>query len=284
MAEVIAAGSTKEIELLGEVLGHYDMAEEDLEARIPQMDKNDELFRSHINKKNWPYRAKVFDPRIYTAIIEKVARQFANKPQGRMSPREGGDTLGAKVNNELLMWQWDENVKVDDMPMIIKWAMMGLNSRKYGVSYGLSTWHWQRQAMRGKDGGKGKSKIIFDGPNFRPLNNRDCLPNPAYGTIKNWFQFRDYVTWQDLENTNDAARGKPIYKNLDILRGQMKKNSKKGGDTRESNWTSKNLSIKGLQDWLGRDEVFTALEKITEYRDDRWITFVPKYTIKVFTY
>jgi len=281
MSKIAAAGNTQERELYAEVMGHYDMAKEDLEARIPQMDKNDELFRSHINKKNWPYRAKVFDPRIFTAIVEKTSRQFANKPQGRMVPREGGDSLGAKICNELLMWQWDDNVRVDDMPMIIKWALMGMNSRRYGVSYGLAKWHWKRQIIRNKDKEKpnGKSRVFFDGPNFRTLNNRDCLPNPSYTTIKNWFQHRDYVTWQDLLDTNDAARGKPVYKNLDILRDQMKKESKKGGDTRESNWASKNLAIAGLQDYLGRDEVFRTIEVVTEYRNDRWITFASKYGV-----
>ena len=261
-------GTNKEIDLFTEVNFHYVMAKQDLEQRLPDFDKKDVLFRSHLDEKNWPYRALIFDPRTFTTLYEKTARILANKPKGRMIPREGGDALGAKINNELLSFQWDDNERVDSMPMIAKWSLMDLNTRKYGAAFGLCKWHYQ------KDNGK----VFFDGPNFKPLYNRDCLPNPSYSTIKNWFQHRDYVTLQDLEAVNDAARTKPIYKNLDLLRLVLKKDSKEGGgDTRQTNYNIKNLSIKGLQDFLGRDPSFKTVEIITEYRNDRWITFAPKH-------
>lgn len=65
------------------------------------------MFRSHISESGWPYSAMVFDPRVFTAIFEKSARFLANKPRGRMVPREGGDAFGARINNELLSFQWD---------------------------------------------------------------------------------------------------------------------------------------------------------------------------------
>ena len=50
------------------------------------------------------------------------------------------------------------------------------------------------------------------------------------------------------------ARSKPIYKNLDILRDSLKRDEvqKKFADTRESNYMSKNKSLKGLQDFVGQ--------------------------------
>ena len=255
------------------------MARDDLDARIPKMDTNDELFRSYIDETKWPYNSIVFDPRIFTFIFEKTARLLANKPRGRMVPREGGDALGAKINNELLKFQWDENERVDAMPMIAKWAMMDMNTRKYGASFALAKWHWERQTKKdGKD--NYKSVPYFDGPNFKPLINRDCLPNPSYSTIKNWFMYRDYLTIEELENTNDAARAKPIYKNLDLLKQAVKDSEDRGvADSRESNWISKNKSIKDLTDFLGRDELYKVIEVVTEYRDNRWITFVPKHGV-----
>ena len=266
-------GNKAERETFDEVSSHYDMSKADLDVRITDFDKKDELFRSFIDEANWPYRSLVSDPRIFTALIEKGARMFANKPRGRMTPREGGDALGAMINNEVLSFQWDDSERVDSMPMLAKWAMMDLNARKYGASFGLVPWHYQR--MIGKDK---KGQIFYDGPNLKPWNNRDVLVNPSYSSIKNWIQLRGYPTFQELESVNDAARSKPVYKNLDILRDQMRKGmGKKGGDHRQTNYQSKNKTISGLTDYLGSDEVFRTIEMITEYRDERWITFAPRY-------
>lgn len=273
--QLIPSGTSKEQSLFLECLRHNQMAQEDLDARKKSMDKTDELFRSYIEESNWPYTALVFDPRTFNAILEKTARLLANKPRGRLVPREGGDALGAQINNELLRFQWDDNERVANMPMLAKWAMMDMSTRKYGVSFGLCKWHFETRMVVSKK----ERATWYDGPNFKPLVSRDCLPNPSYSYIKNWFQHRDWLTLGELENVNDAARGKPIYKNLGLLRDMLKKSDAKGGDTRASRWTSKNLSIKGLTDYLGQDEYFKVVEVVTEYRPDRWITFAPKHGI-----
>lgn len=272
--EVAATGTKQERDTFKEVYNHFTLAREDLDQRIVDFDKKDTLFRSHINKEDWPYRSLVFDPRVFTALYEKTARLLANKPKGRMNPREGGDALGAKINNELLSFQWDDNERLDVIPMLAKWALMDLNARKYGASFGLCEWRWQRQVLK-----DGKTRLFYDGPNFRPLDNRDCLANPSYSTVKNWFQYRDYVTIQELENSNNAARGKPIYKNLHVLRDKMAEDSEKGGDRRDNNYTIPNKTLKGLNDYLGADEVYKTIEIITEYRPDRWIVFAPKHGV-----
>lgn len=284
MSDAIVKGTPEEQTTFGDLFRHYTMAREDLDQRIKDFDKKDILFRSHIVKSKWPYRSLITDPVIFTALYEKTARTFANKPRGRMLPREGGDAIGAKINNELLSFQWDDNERVDAQSMLVKWALMDLNARKYGAAFGLCKWRWERQLVQKTDDktGKkvGKSKIFFDGPDFTPWPNRDVLHNPSYSTIKNWIQLRSYVTFQDLQNTNDAARSKPVYKNLDILKEALQKESKDaGGDQRAANYTVKNLSIKGLQDYLGRDPLFKTIEIVTEYRNDRWLTFAPKHGV-----
>jgi len=270
-------GNEEERSLYHEVMLHYKTAKQDLESRIPDFNKKDELFRSHINEKNWPYRTLVFDPRTFTALYEKTARLFANKPRGRMNPREGGDALGAQINNEIVSFQWDDNERVDGSPMLAKWALMDLNARKYGASFAVCKWHWEKRMT--KSNGKAEASVFFDGPNFKPLDNRDCLPNPSYSTIKNWFQHREYVTFQELENVNDAARGKPIYKNLHLLKDAMSKDSDRGGDRRDNNYVSKNKELKGLEDYLGTDTVYRTIEIVTEYRNDRWVVFSPRHGI-----
>lgn len=243
------------------------------------------LFRSHIDQNKWPYRAVVFDPRIFTTLYEKTARTFANKPKGRVIPREGSDVLKATINNELLSFQWDDNERVDAQSMLSKWALLDLNTRKYGAGFALCKWRYETRVEKKeeKDGKttkiKGTRKVVFDGPDFTVLNNRDCLPNPAYPTIKNWFQHRTYPTFQELESVNDSARTKPVYKNLDLLRQRMREESESGGDSREVNYVIKDKSLKGLTDYLGRDQVYKTIELVTEYRTDRWITFAPKYGV-----
>jgi hypothetical protein len=281
-SQVPARGTTDERKLFTKVIRHYDMATEDLDVRRPDWDVKDELFRSHIDEANHPYNSVVFDPRVFTAIFEKTARLFANKPRGRMVPREGGDTLGARINNELLSFQWDENERVDSQPMLAKWAMMDQNARKYGASFALCKWRYERRVnyKEDKNGKKsGKSEIVFDGPDFKPLVNRDVLANPSYSTVKGWFAYREYVTLNELNNINDSARTKSIYKNLDILRDSLQKEGEGGGDTREDNYQSKNKSIKGLEDYLGKDEFNKVVEVVTEYSNDRWVTYAPKHGV-----
>lgn len=282
MPEIAVKGTTEERETFTDVFRHYTMAIEDLDQRRIDFDKKDILFRSHIDKAKWPYRSLVFDPVIFTALYEKTARTFANKPRGRMQPRESGDALGAKINNELLNFQWDENERVDGQSMLTKWALMDLNARKYGASFALVKWRHERKTGYDVDktGKKtAKSKIYFDGPDFTPWSNREVLHNPSYPTIKHWIQLRSYPTLQELLDVNDAARSKPVYKNLDILKESVKKDSTGSGDQRSSNYQVQNLTIKGLQDYLGRDQLFKTIETVTEYRCDRWITFAPKHGV-----
>lgn len=270
----LTRGDKKQQDLFTEVNYHYTMAKEDLNVRRIDFDKKDILFRSHIDEAAWPYNSTIFDPRVFTALYEKTARTFANKPKGRVVPREGGDVLKAKIVNELLSFQWDENERVDSQPMLAKWALMDLNARKYGASFGIIKWHYEcKKTADGKT-------VFYDGPQFVPLPNRDCLANPSYATVKNWFQHREYLTLNELAMVNDAARTKPVYMNLDILRSSIREESTSvGGDSRESDYNVKNKSIKGLQDYLGRDEYFKTIEVITEYREDRWITFAPRHGV-----
>lgn len=272
--ETLVRGNEQEVQTFHEVSQHYDMARMDADFRRKDFDKKDELFRSFIDETNWPYQSLVFDPRVYTAILEKTSRLFAQKPRGKLVPREGGDTLGAHVANELLNFQWDDNERVNNMPMLAKWALMDQNCRKYGASFALVKWHYETDVKK-KDG-KGERETWYDGPNFIPWNNRDVLADPSYSTIKNWIQLREYATIDQLQSVNDTAKTKPVYKNLDILKNSVKD---KGGDMRSANYYPKNLSVKQLRDTLGADETFQTVEIITEYRKDRWITFAPKHGV-----
>lgn len=258
---------------------HYEFATQETDKRRTgagrvgsiSFDEADELFRSWLNENKWPYDALLFDPRVFTFIFEKNARLFSNKIKGRLIPREGGDVLAAEINSELLDFQWDQ--ANHDGTMLEKWSLMDLNTRKYGGAFGLCKWRYEVDSNK---------KVVFDGPEMKVLNNRDCLPDPTATSIEscNWFQVREYVTLQDLERVNDQSRGKPIYKNLDQLKESVGGDSTRGGDARDTNWVSRNRTIAGLtSDPYGQDEVFKTVEIVTEYRKDKWYTFCPKHGV-----
>lgn len=261
-----------------EVMQHYQSGFDETDRRRTgrgragsiSFDEADELFRSWIDEKKWPYQALIFDPRVFTFIFEKASRLLGNQLRGNLVPREGGDVIGAAVNNEMLQFQWDQ--ATHDGTMLAKWALMDINTRKYGASFGLCKWWYETS----KDG-----KVIFDGPDMTVLNNRDCAH--AYTTsieTCNWFDVRRYVTMDELKRVNDISRKKPVYKNLDVL--EQRQSDKGFGDARDVNWISRNRSISGLsQPAYGDDPSFRHIEIVTEYRKDEWITFAPKFGVVI---
>lgn len=268
-------GTPEEVKTFHDVHNHYVMAKNDLEQRVMRkngFDDADKMFASYIDEGSWPYSSTMFVPTPYTTIIEKSARLIGSKPKGRMVPREGGDALGAYVNNELLSYQWDDNSRLGE-PMISKWIMMDQGVRKYGSKFMLCKWRYECRVKGGK------KTVFYDGPDSIVINSRDALPNPSYSSIQKWFDHREYVTLYELTKVNDAARTEPVYKNLDILRLALREDAKGKGDNRESTTISKNKQMKGLTDYLGQDELFKTIEIITEYRPDRWITFAPRHGV-----
>ena len=276
--DVIIQGTDAEVKAWSEVYGHYTMAREDLEQRIYRkngFNDADKMFASHIDENSWPYRSLMFDPRPYTVILEKSARLIGSKPKGRLVPREGGDSLGAYINNELLDFQWEDNSRLGQS-MIAKWIMMDQNVRKYGSSFAIIKWRYERRTVKDEEG-KPIKEVFYDGPDFQVCNNRDVLANPSYENINKWFQHREYLTIKDMETVNDTTRGEPVYKNLDILRDSVRKDVRVKGDYR--NIQSQNKSIRGLNDYTGQDDTNRTLEVITEYRPDRWVTFAPRHGV-----
>lgn len=272
-------GSEKENQSFTELKHHYDLGFQETDRRTTgnnrigsiSFDEADELFRSWLNEETWPYDALLFDPRVFTFIFEKTSRLIANKPKGTVQPREGSDMLAARINAELLSYQWDMADRGGTM--LSKWSIMDINARKYGASFALAKWRYEKDV---------RGEVVFDGPDMQVLNNRDIAHDLTATAIENanWFQVRQYVTIQELKRVNDAARSGPIYKNLDKLEFSVNMDGEGmgGGDSRSTNWVSRNRAISGLEtDPVGKDDVFPTVEIVTEYRRDRWITFAPKH-------
>jgi hypothetical protein len=268
-------------QIFSELERHYQVGFDETDRRRTgkgligsiSFDEADELFRSWLNENDWPYDALLFDPRVFTFIFEKTARLIGSRLRGELIPREGGDVIGAKINNALLNYQWDQASHGGSM--LSKWALMDINTRKYGAAFGLCKWRYERDK---------NDKAVFDGPEMYVLNNRDCASDLSGNSVEtlNWFDARQYVTLQELKRVNDVSRGKPIYENLDKLYTKVEEDihNEKGGDSRDSNWISRNRTISGLhQSPIGNDPVFKHVEIVTEYRRDEWLTFAPKHGV-----
>lgn len=264
-------GTEEEQKLFTIVNQHYKMAKEDNESRWADWDSKYELFRNYINENNWPYQSLIFIPQTFSSLFEKMARLNGGKPKGRLIPREGGDIVRAKINNEMLDFQWDEASRIDNDPMIAKWALMDLQTRIFGASFGIAKWEFKTDES-------GETK--FDGPNFKVLNPKDSLPNPSYSAVKNWFQYRDWLTIEEMERVNDVSGEKPVYKNLDLLRKSVKD---KGGDSRDTEYDVFSKNVSTNTDYLGKDEApeFKIIEVVTELRDNKKIVFAPKHGVIV---
>ncbi len=271
----LVRGTPEEQNLFRDVHNHYTLSKQDLEIRMTRkngFNDADKLFASYINENDWPYNSMIFDPKPYKTIIEKSARLIGNKPKGRLVPREGGDSLGAYINNELLSYQWDDTSRLGES-QLSKWIMADQNTRKYGSCFILEKWRYETRII------DGKKKLYYDGPESIVCNARDVLANPSYSFVNKWFQYREYLTLQEMKDVNDAARTGPKYKNLNVLEEALKDDGKSTGDRRDTQYTIENKAIRGLTDYLGSDKINKTLEVVTEYRPTRWITFAPRYGI-----
>lgn len=276
MQDVVAdiiRGTKAEQKTFADVSQHYVMAKNDLQQRISRkggFDDSDKLFFGHIPS-DWPFQSEVFDPRIATVLFEKDARLLGNKPKGRFVAREGGDEVGAFVNNELFNFQWDDVARIG-APMLIRWFLMSQQARRYGISFGVTKWHYE---MRG-------DKCFYDGPDMQVIYARDALPDPSFSEIKNWFQYREWVTLADLKRVNDMSKEKEgMWKNLNQIAEVFREEERVKGQSRSTDYVIKAKSLRGIQDTLGQDALFKTFEIVHERRPDRWITFAPKLGVVI---
>jgi hypothetical protein len=253
-------------ELLAELMYHYTFSQDDMDRRKLRKNGWDDIQKAYFGylPANWPYLAKVTDPVIRTAILEKTARLFAGKLRGTVVPREGADEISAKVMNALLDFQWDAATLGGTM--LEKIIMMDIQTRLFGASFGLCYW----------DIKKDKNGETFETNEFKVLDNRDVFVDYQANHVRssNWVQIREWVTFQDLKQKNDG--GEPIYKNLDVLESRLLDDNKPAPERRDNKYTSIVKQLRSLEDRVGQDIYYPTIEIVTEYRRDRWITFAPR--------
>jgi len=256
------------VDILQEVTWHYSSWKEDNDKRRTRKNGWNDVTDAYWGKlpADWPYTSVVVDPRIRTSLTEKNARLLNAKLRGRLVPREGGDVLKSRINNALLDFQWDN--ANDGGSMLSKWASMDMDTRLYASKFAFVPWKHEEE-----DG-----KVLFDGNEFYPLDIRDCGIDPTASHIRNarWFQLRDWVKVEDLEKVNDTPNGNK-YHSLAKLKEKM--GDLPSQNRKDSEYQDRLKSNKGLTDRTGDDKSFPVVERVREFRKDRWICFFPKYNV-----
>lgn len=269
MAKQIKLSPEQKEKILIEVDSHYQDWNEDNNKRRTRKDGWDDVTDAYWGKlpDDWPFISRVVDPRIRTSILEKNARLTNGKLRGRLAPREGGDILGAKINNTLLDYQWDS--ANDGGSMSIKMSISDMDARLYASKFALIKWRYEED----EDG-----NVIFDGNEFYPLDIRDCGLDPAASHIRDakWFQHREWMFVEDLEKKSDSFPG--LDKLLSKIKQQQSNKAVRSSE-RKNEYVSRIKTIKGLEDRVGSDIAFPMVEIVTEYRKDMWITFSPEHKV-----
>lgn len=255
-------------DLLMEVSSHYKQWTDDMQIRITRNNGFDDIIDAYYGKlpDDWPYISRVVDPCIRTTLIEKNARILNAKLKGRLVPREGGDTVGALLNNGVLDYQWDN--ANEGGSMMIKLENADMNTRLVGSTYADVFWKYELD----EDG-----KCVFDGNEIKILDTRMCGMDPSASHVRDarWFQIESFEKLEDLEAAKDPE-GNPLYKGLDKIKTAI--NSKiKRKSSKNNRFTPRVKQLRSLQDRTGEDMAYPVVKIVQERRRDKVIVFAPEY-------
>lgn len=256
-----------------EVMSHYRAWTDDNNKRATRKGGWNEITDAYygVLPKDWPFTSRVTDPRIRTSLIEKNSRLVNGKLRGRLAPRESGDSLTAQINNSVLDYQWD--TANDGGSMGVKIGVADLDTRLYGSKFALVKWKYEET----EDG-----VVKFDGNEVDLLDIRDCGMDFSASHIRGakWFQHRSWDFVEDLERQSDVS-GQPLFKNIDVLKRKIEARHSNGkafnSSTKKNAYDSRVKTIRGLEERVGTDMAYPVIELVTEYRQDRWITFSPEF-------
>ena len=258
-------GTGKE-QLLSELMEHYQAWTDDNKKRQTRVNGWNDITDAYYGKlpEDWPFISKTVDPRLRTSIVEKNARLLNKTMRGKLSPREGGDVVGAAINNAIIDYQWDTANLGGTMQE--KLTECDIDARLYQSKFAYICW----KTVKDKSG-----KIIFDGNEMIPLDIRDCGLDYNASNIDdaNWFQWREWLLIEDLEKMNLPGLGnlKTLMATDDTNHVSQKR--------RKEEWQSRLKQIKGLEDRMGEDRSFPVIEFVREFRKDKWYYFCPSFNV-----
>lgn len=274
-------------ELKKEINEQFLLAKRYLDQIHLRMNQQEELYRSFIDKNNYPHNARVFDPRVFRVIETVTPRMVANEPTGSFYPTEEGDMATAEILNALMKYDWRRAEMFPKLVMFVKSMLI------FGTAFGRVYWDFRecektRMVAKNVDGqmmwtptNKEKIKVTeFDGPNFEALNIYDCFPDPNSSNIHNmrWFIFRSFKTIEELEQENDT-RGYEHWKNLTELKAAIENKQKKEGKPEDLQFREHRRLMLSTEELIGEDESNKEFVVLRRFKKDRWVDYVPEYDL-----
>lgn len=236
--------NTSKITLL---LDHYNKGKQDVDIRRTRHNGWNQVIDAYMSviPNSWPYTARVTDPRIRTTIVEKTGRLINSKLQGRLVPRDGGtDIVGARINNSILDYQWD-NANFGGS-MLEKIALGDQTTRLYGAVFALTFWDSKK-----------------NGNDIKILNPNDIFIDPAATHIRNarWVVVREFTTIDSLKKRGFDLKG------IDLQQTPSTQRSNEYEDKVKLN--------KNLEDRVGQDLSNPTIIFATEYTEEGVVQYLP---------
>lgn len=282
----------KEEDLLDEINEQFLLAKKYLDQVHQRMNDQEELYRTYIDANNYPHSARVFDPRIFRIIETITPRMVANEPTGSFYPVEEGDIVTANILNSLIKYDWR---RAEMFPKLVNFVKSMLI---FGTAFGRTYWDFRETTKLQMKPKRINDRMVwtptntqefkvneYDGPNFEVLNIYDCFPDPNATSLNNmrWFLYRTFKTLKELEAENDA-RGAEYWKNLDVLRSEIKKNkdAKKGaGRIDNLQFREHRRVMLSTEEFIGQDDSNPEFAVLIRFLKDRWTFIVPEYDLVI---
>ena len=278
-----------EEELAQEINEQFLLAKRYLDPIHERMNQQEELYRTYIDKNNYPHNARVFDPRVFRIIETVTPRMVANEPTGSFYPTEQGDIMTSQILNALNKYDWR---RAEMFPKLVNYVKCLLI---FGTAFGRTYWDFRETDKQRMVPKRLNDRLIwtpknteiikvteFDGPNFEVLNIYDCFPDPNATTINNarWFIYRIFKTVKELEAENDA-RGAEYWKNLDklkaIIKDKASKKNKTSGKPQDLQYREHRRVMLSTEELLGEDDANPEITILVRLKRDGWCYFVPEY-------
>lgn len=260
-----------------EVEDKYDYSHQELSPRFRKFNDWEDLYLGYLNNADNPWKSAVFDPESFEKVERMASHLFATRPRGRYLPREGSDTKGVRIADELLKYQWDKT----GQQMHRKFMRMGKNIGIFGTAFGVLHWRYERQERKYWDKKEGKMKTkrvcVWDDPYFQDLYIYDCFPDPTAISVEDmqWFIHNDYTTLEELRNTNFEIDGQKKYKNLNLL--EEKLNKRRDNSASVDSYRTNADQIYGVSTQEKEDRILVR----RYYARDKWVTWCPDYKVLI---
>src|ERR1044072_270557 len=102
-----------------------------------RMNQQEELYRTFIDKNNYPHNARVFDPRVFRVIETITPRMVASEPTGNFYPTDKGDEITSQILNAMMKYDWRRAEMFPKLVTFVKSMLI------FGTAFGRTYWDYR---------------------------------------------------------------------------------------------------------------------------------------------